>query len=116
VLLVSQYDDRFKSRSRHHEACYSSARSGWSGHAPAQRRDGVWRATPGHTPAKNSVAECPLPIHGRERLSHLPRGGGIALAQGHTDNFATLAIEGQPQPAVVLLAADERPKFVPLDG
>ena len=45
---------------------------------------------------KIGVTDRTLPIEGWERLPQLPRGGTIPLAQGHTHNFATVAIEGQP--------------------
>jgi hypothetical protein len=65
---------------------------------------------------KIGVTDRTLPIHGWQGLPQLPRGGGITLAQRDPNNFARVAIESQPQPALLLLAADERPQFVTLDG
>jgi len=64
---------------------------------------------------KIGVAHSTLAIHGRERLPQQSRSGSSALAQGHTDNLATVPIERQPQPALVSLAANEGPQFVTLD-
>ena len=58
------------------------------------------------------VTDGTLAIDRRQRLPQLARGGFVACADCHPNDFSCVAVNGQPDPLFIAFVPSKRPQFV----